>query len=408
VTTENGSLRALDGVRVLDLSRQTPGGAATALLADFGADVLKVEDTGAGDYLRWAPPRLPGDRAPSAAGAAFAALNRGKRSARIDLKHPDGRAAFLALVPGADVVVDSFRPGVLARLGIDHDALVAVNPRIVTASITAYGADGPDAGRSAHDLNLIGRAGILALTGHDADADPVVPATMVADYGVAAQATVAILIALLERERSGLGQHVDASMLDATVWQTALAAAVTWNGGQRLRRGAVPLAGAIACYRPYRCADGWVTIAAVEAKFWTSFCHAVGRPELVGEQFALAGSPAQEAVASVFAARTRDAWAAFATEHDCCVDVVLEPEEVAEDPQVLARGLVAEVGGARQVGAPVHLSRTPARVGSEAPVLGQHTAEALRAAGLTGDDVERLAGLGAIGLLQPEATGTFL
>src|SRR5689334_22739017 len=196
---------ALDGVRVLDLSRLLPGGFCSLLLADFGADVLKVEDTGMGDYVRWAAPKYPGVE-DSAAGALFLALNRNKSSIRLDLKSEGGREVFLRLVKEHDVLLESFRPGVLDRLGVGYERLREVNPGLVYCAITGYGQDGPLRDRSGHDMNYLGLVGLLGLTG-DAGGPPVQAAGQIADIGGGAQmAAIGILAALRERDRSGQGQ----------------------------------------------------------------------------------------------------------------------------------------------------------------------------------------------------------
>ena len=215
----------LHGIRVLDLSRLLPGGFCSLLLADYGADVLKVEDTGGGDYVRWAPPLVDG-AAPSAASALFLALNRNKRSIRIDLKSGAGREVLLALARSHDVVLESFRPGVLDRLGVGYDALRAANPGIVLCSITGYGQDGPLRDRAGHDMNYLGLIGMLGLGGDGPDAPPVLPAGQIADLGGGAlMAAFGILAALRERDRSGEGQHVDVAMADGALSWLAFAAA---------------------------------------------------------------------------------------------------------------------------------------------------------------------------------------
>ncbi|HWT23433.1 MAG TPA: CoA transferase, partial [Solirubrobacteraceae bacterium] len=368
----------LDGIRVLDLSRLLPGGFCSLLLADFGADVLKVEDTGAGDYVRWSGPRVPGAD-PSASSAAFLALNRGKRSIRLDLKHERGREVLLRLVREHDVLLESFRPGVLDRLGVGFERLRAENPRLVHCAITGYGQDGPDRDRPGHDLNYLARNGVLGLTG-ERDGPPVAPAVQVADVGGGAlTAAFAIMAALWERERSGAGQLVDVSMTAGSQAWLALVAAGVLAGAPAPRRGELDLAGGLACYRTYRCADGWVALGALEPKFWRALCDGLGRPDLVERHLdpAVAGE-----LEPLFAARTRDEWAAFADAHPCCLEPVLDlGEALARAP-----GAVVEIDqpGAeqpvRQLGVPVKLSRTPADPRrAPGPALGEHTDAVLAA-----------------------------
>src|SRR5438128_1039602 len=249
----------LEGVRVLDLSRLLPGGFCSLLLADFGADVVKVEDTGMGDYVRWSPPYYEGAEA-TARSALFLALNRGKRSIRIDLKNDRGKEVLLRLAREADVLLESFRPGVLDRLGVGYERLRADNPRLVYCAITGYGQDGPNRDRSGHDMNYLGLGGLLGLTG-EPGGPPVQSAGQIADIGGGAlMAAVAMLIALRERERSGQGQLVDCSMFDGALSWLAMVAADVFATGNVPARGGLHLAGGCTSYSPHRRADGSVTL----------------------------------------------------------------------------------------------------------------------------------------------------
>jgi alpha-methylacyl-CoA racemase len=361
---------ALAGLRVLDLSRLLPGPFCSLLLADFGADVIKVEDLGAGDYTRADP-------------EGFAALNRGKRSIKLDLKSGAGRDAFLRLVRGADVVLESFRPGVMDRLGVGWERLREVNPTLVYCAISGYGQDGPLRDRAGHDLNYLARAGLLALSG-DADGPPVQAAGQIADIGGGAlMAAFGILAAL----RSGEAQFVDIAMADGALsWLPLLAAKPS------SRRGGLTLGGGILCYRPYRCADGYVALGALEPKFFAAFCSGVGRPDLIDHQFDPPGSDAHAEVAAILLERTRAEWEAFNVQHDCCLEPVQELGEALADPQFLARDMVLD--GA--LGTPVKLSATPGDTSGAAPGPGEHTDEVLGEAGLTGEDIAALREAGAI------------
>ena len=393
----------LEGVRVLDLSRLLPGGFCSLLLADYGADVLKVEDTGAGDYIRWSPPFVEG-AAQSARSALFLALNRNKRSIRIDLKQAAGCEALLALVRSHDVVLESFRPGVLDRLGVGYEAMRAVNPRIVYCAITGYGQDGPLRDRAGHDMNYLGLIGLLGLTG-EPDGPPVQAAGQIADLGGGAlMAAFGILAALREAERTGEGQVVDVAMADGALSWLAMVAARFLADGETPERGGLELAGGLVCYRPYACADGWVTLGAREPKFWTAWCRGVGREDLLPDQFAARGSATHAAVEAIFAARTRAEWEAFAAEHECCLEPVLSLGEALSSQLVRERGMVIgldQPGVAepvRQLGAPVKLSRTPADCNRlPGPELGEHTHDVLRAAGYDDARIDALLGSGAVG-----------
>jgi alpha-methylacyl-CoA racemase len=391
----------LEGVRVLDLSRLLPGGFCSLMLADFGADVLKVEDTGLGDYVRWATPSYEGVE-DSAKSALFLALNRGKRSIRLNLKTDEGREVLLRLVGESDVVLESFRPGVLDRLGVGYEAMREVNPAIVYCAITGYGQDGPLRERSGHDMNYLGLVGLLGLTG-DAGGPPVQAAGQIADLGGGAlMAAFGILAALRERDRSGEGQLVDVSMADGALSWLAMVAARYLAEDVVPRRGDLELAGSLVCYRPYECADGWVTLGALEPKFWQAWCRGVGREDLVEQQFARPGSEAHREVEALFHARTREEWRSFASEHDCCLEPVLELDEALESELVRARGMVVEFdqpGAQRPVrllGVPVKLSRTPGDANrSPGPGLGEHTREVLAGLGYGSEEIAALLESGA-------------
>jgi crotonobetainyl-CoA:carnitine CoA-transferase CaiB-like acyl-CoA transferase len=404
----------LAGLRVLDLSRLLPGGYCSLLLADFGADVVKVEDTGMGDYVRWAPPFYEGADQ-TARSAKFLALNRAKRSIRIDLKHDSGKQVLLRLARGADVLLESFRPGVLDRLGVGYQRLRQENPRLVYCAITGYGQDGPNRDRSGHDMNYLGLGGLLGLTGEPGGA-PVQSAGQIADIGGGAlMAAVGVLIALRERERSGEGQLVDSSMFDGALSWLGMVAADMLADGNVPRRGTLHLAGGITCYRPYRCADGYVTLGALEPKFWAEFCRGVAREDLLEHAFDPPGSDAHRAVGEVFASRTREQWRQFATEHDCCLEPVLDLDEALSSELVAAREMVVELeqpGAERPVkllGAPFKLSRTPADpTRAPGPGLGEHTDEVLAAAGYSSEEIAALHEAGAVAGPAGATQGAFL
>ncbi len=404
----------LEGLKVLDLSRLLPGGFCSLLLADFGADVIKVEDTGPGDYIRWAPPYYQGAH-DSARSALFLALNRGKRSIRVNLKSDPGREVLLALVRDADVLLESFRPGVLDRLGVGCERLRAENPGLVYCAISGYGQDGPNRNRSGHDMNYLGLNGLLGLTG-ERDGPPVQAAGQIADLGGGAlMAAVGILVALRERERSGLGQLVDCSMFDGALSWLAMLAAEALATGRAPQRGELGLAGRYNCYRPYQCADGYVTLGALEPKFWSAWCQGVGRSDLVDHAFDAPGSESHATVSEIFRGRTREQWRDFASEHDCCLEPVLGLDETLDSELVRAREMVvalAQPGVAqpiRLLGLPIKLSRTPGdptRAGG--PVLGEHTDEVLSAAGFSADRLAELHESGAIAGAPEGVTSSFI
>jgi crotonobetainyl-CoA:carnitine CoA-transferase CaiB-like acyl-CoA transferase len=403
---------ALAGLKVLDLSRLLPGGFCSLLLADLGADVLKVEDTGMGDYVRWAEPKYEGAQ-DSANSALFLALNRGKRSIRINLKEERGREVLLKLAREYDVLLESFRPGVLERLGVGYERLREENPGLVYCAITGYGQDGPFRDRSGHDMNYLGLIGMLGLTG-EPDGPPVQPAGQIADIGGGAlMAAFGILAALRERDRSGEGQLVDVSMADGALSWLALVAGRYLADGQVPPRGRLELAGGLICYRPYACKDGWVTLGALEPKFWQAWCRGVDREDLVAKQFEAPGSDAHAEVERIFLERSRDDWQRFASEHDCCLEPVLDLHEALDSELVRAREMVVQLDqpgtdGVRQLGVPVKLSRTPGEVRAPGPVLGEHTREVLASLGYDHEDVAALEESGAVAGPAADTRGSFM
>ena len=406
-------MSALSDVKVLDLTRLLPGGFATMLLADLGAEVLKVEDTGMGDYVRWAPPYYEGAD-DSAKSALYLALNRGKRSIRLNLKEEAGREVLLALVEDYDVVVEGFRPGVMDRLGVGYEALRERNPKIVYCAITGYGQSGPYTGRSGHDINYLGLTGLLHMTG-DREGPPVQAAGQIADLGGGGlMAAYSILAALREAERSGEGQMVDVSMADGALSWLAMAAAQYLADGRAPERGGEALTGGFICYRPYACADGHVTMGALEPKFWQAFCRGVARDDLLDKQFERPGSEAHAEVQRVFLSRTRAEWKDFADEHDCCVEPVLDLGEALASELVREREMVVELDqpGAhepvRLLGHPVKFSRTPGLPQGPGPALGEHTREVLEGLGYGDEEIAELERSGAAAGPAAGGLGSFM
>ncbi len=275
-------MQPLAGTTVLDLTRLLPGGFCTLILADLGADVLKIEEPGRGDYLRAFPPMG------KTQSALFTALNRGKRSMTLNLKSEAGRALLLDLARGADVLIEGFRPGVLARLGLDYPALQAVNPRLIVCAISGYGQQGPLRARAGHDLNYLGYAGALPQFAPRGGGLPIVPGMQIADLGGGAlTAAVGILAALLERTRSGQGRFLDIAMTDGVLHWLAAMAAQQWASGDLPAGGRGSLSGGYACYSVYATADSRaLTVAAVEPHFWANLCRMLGRDEYAALQYA--------------------------------------------------------------------------------------------------------------------------
>jgi alpha-methylacyl-CoA racemase len=405
---------ALSDVKVLDLTRLLPGGFCSLLLADLGAEVLKVEDTGMGDYIRWAPPYY-GDEDRQELGtrsSLYLALNRGKRSVRLDLKSEAGREALLRLVERYDVVLDGFRPGVLDKLGVGYEQMRDTNSAIVYCAITGYGQDGPYTQRAGHDMNYLGLIGLLGLTGAK-DGPPVQSGGQIADLGGGAlMAAFGVMAALHERRRSGEGQVVDISMADGALSWLALVAGRYFCDGEVPRRGEQQLAGGLLCYYPYEAADGWVTCGALEPKFWAAFCNGVERPDLIEKQFEAPGSDAWREVAEVFRGRTREEWRAFNDEHDCCIEPVLDLDEALDSELVRAREMVTAIeqpglGTVRQLGVPVKMSRTPGDPTRPAPAFGEHTDEVLAEVGYSVEEIASMKESGAAAGPSAGAATTF-
>ena len=385
--------RPLVGLRVLDMSRLLPGPFAAMALADLGAKVDKIEDAGGGDYLRFMPPHVS-----TGQNAVFEMLNRGKRSAVLDLKKAPARAAFQKLItpsPGRryDVLIESFRPGVMDRFGLGYTELAKLNPGLVYCAITGYGQTGPLAQRAGHDIDYLARAGVLGQTGPE-DGAPQVAGVQMADIGGGATyALVGILAALSARGITGKGRLVDVSMCEGSMSFGAFGLMSAW-GGMSLPKGTGPLSGGIAPFGTYLTKDGRsVALGALEPKFWTAFATAVG---LTPEMSALMPGEHQpewkRKIAAIFADKSLEEWIAFGEKVDCCLEPILTPEEVQKDPQHRARGIIADVP--LRDGGTMPQIRTPtAAVMAEgfAPRQGEHTAEILREAGLSDAEIAALA-----------------
>ncbi|MBW7862145.1 MAG: CoA transferase [Rhodocyclaceae bacterium] len=377
----------LAGLRVLDLTRLLPGPLATQHLADSGAEVIKIEDTGAGDYARTMG-AMHGDTS-----IFFRLVNRNKKSLRLDLKQEEGRAVLLRLAETADLVVEGFRPGVMDRLGLSHAHLAKVNPRIVLCSITGYGQSGPYADRAGHDINYIGYAGVLDQIGCAGGA-PAIPNLQIGDLlGGTLSAVFGMLAAILEARTAGKGRHVDVSMAEATLAH-AIFPLVTVLGEGRVRAcGEDLLSGGVPCYGVYETSDGrHMAVGALEEKFWHLLCDTLGRTDLKPAHLATgdAGRAARDELAAVFRSRTQQEWVAVFDAVDCCVTPVLRLEESLENEHFVARGNIQEVDGLRQFAPPVRFSGFAPPPPEPPPHAGADSEALLRELGFDDSGIEAL------------------
>lgn len=386
------------GVRVLDLSRLLPGPFCSMLLADLGADVIKIEDPKIGDYIRWWPPKIGKNS------GFHVVLNRNKRSVTLNLKDPKGQDIFRKLVGTADVVLEGFRPGVMGRFGLDYESLRSLHPKIIYCAITGYGQEGERAMRAGHDINYLALSGVLSYCGPGPA--PALPGVQIGDLGGGAlMAAFSIAAALFARERTGEGQMIDISMTDgAAMWNC-----LRW--GKMLADGKIPTPGddllnhGLACYNLYRTKDGrYMSLGALEPQFWKAFCRVMKRPEWDREDYFDPG-PHQKALAeeisAAFLEKTQGEWIEVFQGTDSCCEPVLNLDEVMADPAMRARRMVVELthelwGTYRQMGCAPKFSAHPAELRSHAPELGEHTQEVLEHIGVAPDELEALRSQGVV------------
>jgi crotonobetainyl-CoA:carnitine CoA-transferase CaiB-like acyl-CoA transferase len=376
---------ALAGLRVLDLTRYLPGPYATLVLGDLGADVIKVEEGPVGDPTRMTPPAVGGDA------ALHAALNRNKRSVLVDWRSEAGALVVRRLAARSDVLVESFRPGVLERRGLGPAALMGENPRLVYCSVTGYGADDARAG---HDVNYMALAGFLD-GNRGSDGEPVLPQGQVADMSGALSAVIGILAALQARERTGRGQTVTISLRDAVLAFLTVPLARRLAGGPARSE----LSGTHACYNVYRCRDGrHLAVGALEPKFWEALVRRLGREDLIGRQWEGDGRRERttDEVRAIFATRDRDEWLRDLAGLDACVEPVLDALEAASAAAGAFLDQPSGNGWLRTVATPVRLSDTPAHAHRPAPGLGQHTREVLDELGYDAREIDALRGEGVV------------
>ncbi|MGE5139235.1 MAG: CaiB/BaiF CoA transferase family protein [Rudaea sp.] len=370
-------MNCLEGIRVLDLSRLLPGPYATQMMANLGAEVIKVERPPQGDYMRMIGPMMEigeGERAEMMS-AVFAQVNRGKQSIALDFSSRRGRQVLLRLVQTADVLVESFRPGALDRRGLGYEATRLVNPRLVYCSLSGYGVNGPLQDRAGHDANYMALAGVLNLNANFGATPSLFP-LQVADLAGGVTAAFRILAALVERDRTGQGRHLELALFDTAVdWMRTIVGAFFFAEGRNPDRGALPLTGLYPCYHIYPTSDGgYMSLGALEANFWRGFCEALGRDDLIDRQFD--GDLIVE-MNDIFRSRSRDEWVEFARSADVCLEPLLQVSETLQHPQVIARDLAAP--DSRPV-----------------PRMGEHSIRVLESGGFSSEEIEELERAGVI------------
>ncbi len=388
---------ALSGLKVLDLSRLLPGPFCSMLMADLGADVIKVEDPQMGDYIRWWPPKIGGNS------GFHIVLNRNKRSLTLNLKSPEAKVIFEKLAAGADVVLEGFRPGVMAKLGLGYKSLERINPRLVYCAISGYGADGVLRHKAGHDVNYLGLVGVLSYSGKDS---PTMSGVQIADVGGGGLlAAFSVMAALFARERLGRGQFVDISMADG---------AFAWNclrWGKFIADGKVPepaddrLNHGLACYNVYQTLDGrYMSLGALEPQFWQSFCRTAGCPQWDTPLYFEPGAHQKELIESVsefFRQKSLAEWVEHFKDANCCCEPVLNLEEVMHSELMMGRAMVVDLiheswGAYKQLGIAPKFSLTPGCLTSHAPELGEHTRPILEELGYSAAKIEDLKSSGTV------------
>lgn len=391
----------LEGITVLDLTRLLPGPYCSQFLGDYGAEVIKIEDTANGDYCRWKHPLFTDAMLDDSLSAYFVALNRNKKSIKLNLKAEKGKEVFCKLAEKSDVILEGFRPGVMDNLGLGYNALKKINKRIIYCALTGYGQDGPYKDMAGHDINYLAIAGVLGMQGVK-NGRPMLAGIQIADLaGGALMALIGILLAVLARKKTEEGQFVDISMLDGAVSLLAQHAGNYFGDGKEPRRGELNLNGGYACYNVYKAKDGrYMALGALEEKFWAEFCKAVNREDLIDKQ--LVSSDEQDTlmveVQDIFSTKNSGEWLEYFKSYDTCVTLVNELKEVFQDKQVLHRNMYKKepvfLHGQEKLvevlGSPIKMSGSPAQFRTQPPKYGEHTRQILQELGYDKVEISKM------------------
>ena len=374
-------MRALEGIKVLDLSRLFPGPYCSMILADLGADVLRIEDR-----------RFEGE------GPGMPTVMRNKRHMTLNLKHPRGLEIFCRMAESADVILEGFRPGVADRLGIGYGRMKNLNERLIYCSVTGYGQDGPYKDMVGHDINYLSFGGVLGLTG-EPGRKPVIPPIQVADMAAGGMnAAIGILAALYARQTTGKGQYIDISMMDGIVAMLPFPASLFWGMGKDPQRGDTLLSGRFPCYSVYETRDGqYISLGALEPRFWSALCKELGREDYIPLQYD-EGEKRSEIFSFLdrkFKEETREEWMEKLKDVDVCFGKVLHLEEAMHDPQVVHRNMVVEFpddakGKMSLLASPIKMSDTPPDIRMAPAKFGEHTEQVLRELGFGEEEIEAL------------------
>ena len=381
----------LEGVRIIDFTRLLPGPLATMMLADMGADVIKVEDPDSPDYIRGFEPLIEGTS------AFYYALNRNKRSLAVNTLSQEGKAIIIELVKNSDILIEQYRPGVMKKFGMDYDTLHAVNPRLIYISITGYGQDSSMSQAAGHDINYIAMAGALGITGAD-NGEPFIPGFQLADIAGGSYMTMnALTAALFKREKTGIGEYIDIAMTDSVLPFIALPFAAQQTGGDNFKRGKFQLSGGQANYNIYICSDAkYLALGSLEPKFWNTVCDKLNKPEW--KEKIIADDATQQSIRkelqNIFLQKTREQWLSFFSNDDICLTPINDLDEIATDKYLNERKLFVDfkIGGKdfKTIAQPVKFASVTGDNNWIAPQLGEDTCTILKELSLTDDKITEL------------------